>query len=202
MPQVQTLMPLRRSFKTSLRYTDYVTFDAGAGLASTRVYSVNSLFDPDVTGVGHQPRGFDQIIAMYNYYRVTSAKIFVDAVGGPTATGQPCILTLSASRDAAPYSASIYDYTEQPNVTYEMMSGDASAKVKLSLSADPSKMIGSDADQLFLIGTSAASPNTQVYFHVSQLSSDLSAENPGPISLIVTIVYDVEFTAPIDPPSS
>lgn len=35
-----------------------------------QVWNLNSLFDPDQTNVGHQPRGFDQWAAIYNRYRV------------------------------------------------------------------------------------------------------------------------------------
>lgn len=34
------------------------------------VWNINSLFDPEETYVGHQPRGFDQWATIYNRYRV------------------------------------------------------------------------------------------------------------------------------------
>lgn len=39
------------------------------------VYRGNSLFDPDFTGAGQQPGGFDQWMALYTRYRVLSSKI-------------------------------------------------------------------------------------------------------------------------------
>lgn len=42
-----------------------------SGLSSSDiVWNLNSLFDPEQTFVGHQPRGFDQWSAIYNRYRV------------------------------------------------------------------------------------------------------------------------------------
>jgi len=38
------------------------------------VYCLNSLFDPDVTGGGHQPRGFDQWSALFGQYMVHGCK--------------------------------------------------------------------------------------------------------------------------------
>lgn len=49
-----------------------------AGLSATTgglaiapvVFSLNGLFDPDVSGTGHQPRGFDQWMALFKRYKV------------------------------------------------------------------------------------------------------------------------------------
>lgn len=43
--------------------------------AVTRVFSCNSAFDPDVTGVGGQPVGFDEMSAIYDSYYVRASKI-------------------------------------------------------------------------------------------------------------------------------
>lgn len=45
------------------------------------VYRLNSVFDPDFTGVGGQPDGFDQWKTLYNQYRVVASDIEVQAVG-------------------------------------------------------------------------------------------------------------------------
>lgn len=39
------------------------------------VYNLNSVFDPENSGVGHQPRGFDQWAANYSRYRVNKVTI-------------------------------------------------------------------------------------------------------------------------------
>jgi hypothetical protein len=43
-------------------------------VGSNQIYNLNSLYDPDRTGSGHQPYGFDQIASMYNRYRVLRTK--------------------------------------------------------------------------------------------------------------------------------
>ncbi len=45
-----------------------------------RVYRLNSLFDPEFTGVGHQPYGYDQMAAFYNRYRVLKASWIVTMI--------------------------------------------------------------------------------------------------------------------------
>lgn len=62
-----------------LVYADSYTLTTGAGMAF-QTMSGNSLFDPDTTGVGHQPRGYDQFSALYANYVVFSSSITVQFV--------------------------------------------------------------------------------------------------------------------------
>jgi hypothetical protein len=61
-----------------------VTGSATVGLVgNVQKYSLNSLFDPDVTGVGHQPYGFDQLCTStgpYSRYKVIGCKVKITAV--------------------------------------------------------------------------------------------------------------------------
>jgi hypothetical protein len=56
------------------RYNDIYNFTLTAGTATNQVMNLNSLFDPDRTGTGHQPYGYDQVAALYNRYRVFVTK--------------------------------------------------------------------------------------------------------------------------------
>jgi len=61
-------------FRTKLVYSEnYQITNAAAW--NDRVWNINSVFDPDQTGVGHQPRYYDQLAALYNRYRVLSCTI-------------------------------------------------------------------------------------------------------------------------------
>jgi len=60
------------------RYSQQVTLsnDNTTGrTGSEHAWRLNSLFDPDFTAVGHQPRGFDQMAAIYNKYVVYKVHI-------------------------------------------------------------------------------------------------------------------------------
>ncbi len=58
-----------------LTYSQNITYVTGAGTASNNVWRGNSIFDPDLTGVGHQPRGRDQWVLLYDRYAVYGSSI-------------------------------------------------------------------------------------------------------------------------------
>ena len=67
---------------TKLRYVDNFNLTGAAGVVGANVFRFNSCFDPDLSGVGHQPMYFDQFCGAagtgpYGRYRVISAKATV-----------------------------------------------------------------------------------------------------------------------------
>lgn len=77
--QVQTtnrsLVPPKKLFK--LRYTQTFQFTTGAAgvFGTAQQMRLNSLFDPDYTGGGHQPYLFDSFSPLYANYLVKKAKV-------------------------------------------------------------------------------------------------------------------------------
>jgi len=61
-----------------MKYCDQFLVALVTGQVADQAFRANSLFDPDRTGTGHQPRGFDQLTPMYNRYRVDKVKIEVE----------------------------------------------------------------------------------------------------------------------------
>lgn len=57
-------------------YVDPVQYlNSPTGLQSINTYMINSIYDPNVTGVGAQPLSHDEFATFYNQYIVTGAKI-------------------------------------------------------------------------------------------------------------------------------
>ncbi len=74
-----TNKPLLPSFmlRDLTYHSSYDRADTATANAITQQFRGNSCFDPDYTGTGHQPLGFDQFMALYASYRVMSFKITV-----------------------------------------------------------------------------------------------------------------------------
>lgn len=63
-----------------LKYCDSVTLNPGATGVASHYFAANGLFRPDLTISGHQPRGYDEWMAVYDHYTVIGSKIRVQAV--------------------------------------------------------------------------------------------------------------------------
>lgn len=57
-------------FTVKMRYSDTITLSSPGLTVGSRIYNGNSIFDPDQTGIGHQPLGRDEWAAFYNKYYV------------------------------------------------------------------------------------------------------------------------------------
>jgi hypothetical protein len=81
----------------TLRYSQLVTLTAGAsGLFGTeQIFRLSSLFDPDLTGTGHQPYGFDSLAALYYRYKVNAVRVCL-RFSDPSADGVLCAAQFQA----------------------------------------------------------------------------------------------------------
>lgn len=67
----RALNPIPQRFICRMKYADTFTVST-SGISPTGTYrfNLNSIFDPNRTGVGHQPYGRDTFDTLYNRYRV------------------------------------------------------------------------------------------------------------------------------------
>ena len=64
--------PVPDRFITSLNYSElHAMTTAGVGVPVQQLYRANSLFDPNLSGIGHQPLGHDELATLYTKYTVT-----------------------------------------------------------------------------------------------------------------------------------
>lgn len=72
--KLPTGVPDRMSLK--LKYETIINMTS-AGSTAVQVFRGNSLFDPDYTGVGTQPLGYDQWSNFYERYKVNASKMMI-----------------------------------------------------------------------------------------------------------------------------
>jgi hypothetical protein len=85
----------------TLKYCDSASFNS-TPTPSSQVYSCNSLYDPDVSGSGHQPLNFDQFASLYETYVVVGATVKLEYFNNSGTV--PCYVT-------AGYSPNVLAYT-------------------------------------------------------------------------------------------
>lgn len=65
----------------SFNYHETVSINPGAaGITASNAFKANGMYDPNSTGIGHQPIGFDQAMAFFHHFTVCAAKITVQFV--------------------------------------------------------------------------------------------------------------------------
>lgn len=203
-----TKAPMPNKFATKLRYHEAFTIDPGtAGFAGTYVISHNGLTDPNITGSGHQPRGFDQIMPMYDHYTVIGSKITVTFTSaGIAGSGGPLLVGI-ACKDSSVTSVDVNDYMEGRNVVSRVLNRSATSaeshSVILSKHCSTKKFLGISAPlaNTVIRGDVSGNPAEQAYYHLFAAIVTGTADAPV-VEASVVIDYLVVFSEPKQPSQS
>ena len=75
--------PFPDSITVALPYVSALTLATPAAFSMTnQVWRMNSVYDPDYSGAGHQPQGFDEYALLYASYRVNYVDVEIEAFTG------------------------------------------------------------------------------------------------------------------------
>lgn len=139
-------------------------------------YNMASLYDPNYTGAGNQPAGFNEMMALYAIYHVNSVKIRLTfSAAGSTAASNHYHFGFAATSDnpvgSSPQELSLNNYGEIRQA-YIDAAGQNIIKRYYSLSkilgVPPAEYYESDAYE----GTSTTSPSKWPYFTVGVFNVD------------------------------
>lgn len=184
---------------TSVTYCDYpYSLNPGAaGAAGVHVLAANGLYDVDIFGVGHQPTGFDQYMALYNNYTVTEAEIEVTFVNTDTTNMQNIGISI---QDLSSTSTDVRRYIENGNCVTKIIGNATGAspnigtlKMRVRMS-DFFRNRGILTDDTFQ-GTSSANPTELLYFHVFAAPLDTTTD-ASIVSARITIRFRTIFRNP------
>jgi len=78
--------PISQRAVRCLEYTDIESRTLVAATVNDRLWNLNSIFDPDRSGAGHQPLYRDQLSAMYGRYRVFACAYRIDVYNTDSAS--------------------------------------------------------------------------------------------------------------------
>lgn len=103
-----------------LKYCETFTLNVGAvGLPAWEGFNMGSLMDPNFTGTGHQPRGFDELKPFYNSSLVIGAKITVRCINVGATADDAGVLALWPTFGEALYPGSGGFYSNSPIPLFE-----------------------------------------------------------------------------------
>lgn len=191
--------PMPPKFATKLRYYQNVSVDPGTGTMTTYSFAANGLTQPNLTGSGHQPRGFDQFMLMYNHYVVVGAKITATFLNSDP--NIPIVVGCYVGTDAAT-ATDLRDFLEQGNRKYKVLSADThggSSITTVTEFGSPKKEFGitNMMDNTNLRGYVSGNPTEILYFHLFSCSQN-EVGNPTTTDVSVMIEYSVVFGEPND----
>lgn len=191
-----------KSTTVKLRYVETVNMDAGSGVFALKLFSANGMYDPNLSDSGHQPSNFDTWMSQYDHYTVQSSRISAQFIPTATTTVTPGALGILMSDGGSSVAAlgSLDAILEQPynkranQFPTGVTVSNPLPKVSRSFNAarffgkSKAVILGDDAYR----GSSLLNPSDGCFFELYQYS--LNGNNPGAITVIVTIEYLAVFS--------
>ncbi len=190
---------LKKTLKVKMRYVNRITIDPAAGGMGVQVFAANGMFDPDITGGGHQPRGFDNLMPLYNHYTVIGSKLTVSSAN--IATQASGALLGVSLQDTTLVLGNVNDYLEDYSSTNIFGIASAESHITLSMDFSNKKFLGPNPLADDRKGTVTSNPVESAFYHIYfapvDVGIDLSIR-----SFLVVIDYIALLTEPNQPGQS
>lgn len=203
LPPVRTLngpgIGFPQKLSVRMKYGDSFTIGTiTAGTAWYNVFRTNSIFDPDVTGIGHQPRYHDQLAALYAFYYVKKTSIKVTFHPSTDSGSIIGFVIPDASSGSIAIPATVSDLIEFPGAKYKHMSNENSGPLPamISLTVRSKDMQEDIRSSRTAFGTS---PSDAANFVVGMFNA--GSVNSGGWA-VVELVYDVVCSELVEPSES
>lgn len=197
------LLPAGRIQK--MLYTETLTYTSTSGIQSSNTYALNGIYDPNITGTGHQPMSHDQLANFYSTYQVIGAMCtatyrWKNLAAASAATRIPVLcyniadddptlaagLNVNGKQEAFPGRTKILRPTDDSSVT---ITQKFSAKKFFTIA----KITGEDTTKAGF----GANPTRLAYGHVGIQSLD-NASTSAAVLITVHIRYIVRCTQPVE----
>lgn len=162
--------------------------------AATHVFSANGVYDPNITGTGHQPMGFDDWIAKYNHYVVLGSKLNARFTVLQGATTDDVLVGIQLKASPSVDTSNIETLIEQNCMRYKYVTNANATRNTASLTRkfSPKRFFGYDTRGSQYRGDNLTNPNEQAYYHL--VAASPAAQDPSLLTVIVTIDYLVLFS--------
>lgn len=188
-------------FRVVLPYaTRFVQTEATPGAGTYHTFALNNVYDPDFTGVGLQPLGFDQYSQFYGRYRVIGLRYVITIGNITTPNAYPIMAGLYASPQST-LPASPDAWTVQPTTSARSavvsVPGGGKDVVRFSGKIDIPASLGVTRqeylDEADFAGTTGGGPARQAYLHVYGIGLTVAAS----VYFQLQLWYDTEFIQPV-----
>lgn len=196
----RALQPFAQRYITKMKYAEIraVTGPAGGGLVQYN-FNLNSVYDPNLTGIGHQPYGYDQLVDLYNRYRVFKVDYAISAYNTDSANNYSVIAAVPAN-ETITVSGGVSELMENPRARYITQAPQASLKVLRGSISLPSlvgrtkaQYLADDRYQALATSSPAEQAVLNVMAGVITGSSGAGGTGTNVMNLSISLVYHVEW---------
>lgn len=183
--QAGLLQVFPQRLRTVLPYVDQYTLQGVAYAATFGVeqsFRLNSLFDPDFTGTGHQPYAYDQITPWYYRYQVDAVEINI-RFSDPQGDGIYVGAFIKNYDDTNTLSgATISQATERPNVFCAPLNNTGSQVINFKKMIKIHELMGltkEQYDNAWAHTAALVTANPSVVPYLSVAVADSNASSPA-----------------------
>lgn len=178
---------------TRMKYSEEFTLSTLPTTIGVQQFRLNSVYDPNYTGAGHQPYGFDQLAALYLRYRVFATK-WVIQIGPPNDVVHYSVMPINGAITISTFSQ-IAEYPKAMVKTSSVGSVPVYFKGKCYLPRlGGDKKVEYKSDDRFASSVTT-NPTEDMRLILSQYNPSTTATTVSRI--FVTLVYYTEFFDPI-----
>jgi len=182
-------MGFPKMLKMTHKYVDTVALSSTLGVINFYSFSTNGMFDPNISGTGHQPYYFDQLSAIYDHYCVIGSKIKFTVINSGN-TDPAYGLATFVDDDTTTTATTLDEVVErQTGKLVKVAPANNTRTLTLTETWSAKKYFGKDPlDNDELQGTIAANPVEQSYFKIA-----VQANSTGNVTCVITA--EIEFIA-------
>lgn len=202
------IAPFPLQYNVKLTYGVNVSIGTPGSLPTASAYRfrLNSLYDPDVTGTGHQPYQYDQLTAMYKNYIVKACYVDI-TFQNPSVAGLWVGWSFhgDASLNDDPTGKQLEDMMERPTFTCVPISDFGTQSINLRMEVPIHTVLGLTRSQYMSVtdqygAAYNASPLSNAYL-------DLFIVDPNSLGIsyiraVGRLVFDVQFFGYAGPSAS
>lgn len=186
--KITTLIP--KTKMVSLKYSGSFTLADGDGSAG-HLIRCNGMNDPDYTGVGHQPMGFDNWMAFYHHYEVFSSKItfWIEAPGAGVSSGTYATLRID-SDTASPDETLDASMERVGTVVRYLHPPQGGGRVMVKKSFNANSIFGKNQrGNSVMKGSPTTDPAEASFFRLRLVNSKIGVASLYTHTVVFTITY-------------
>lgn len=169
-----------------MKYTETVAMNIGNGFSYA--FNLNSIFDPNRTGIGHQPYGHDTLASLYNRYRVIKCAYTIQGFN----SSNTVVVGAMPANELITF-ANTDEIMENPRCRWILQSAGGGIKVLKGSVYIPSLVGRNKAQYMADDRYQAQTGASPAEFAILNLASQSIATGDVTVDCVVTLKYTVEF---------